>query len=74
MKIKATVLKIIDEKTCKCISSNYKKHALYGKYVMVYKKYLVDCADVKVKEGDNVEISSTRPISKRKAWKVSSVI
>jgi len=71
MKVKATVLKVIDKKTCKCVSSTYKKHPVYGKYILVYKKYLVDIAEKEVKEGDKVELLSSRPLSKRKKWVIS---
>ncbi len=71
MKVKATVEKVIDSKTCKCISSTYKKHPVYGKYIMVYKKYLVDSAGKNVKEGDKVELNSSRPLSKRKKWVIA---
>lgn len=68
MKVKATVEKVIDSKTCKCISSTLKKHPVYGKYIMVYKKYLVDCTGKSVKAGDEVELVGSRPLSKRKKW------
>lgn len=74
MKVKATVQKVIDNKTCKCIASSFKKHARYGKYIMTYKKYLSDTSEISVKEGDQVELVNSRPISKRKRWKISSVL
>lgn len=66
--MKVTVLNIIDEKTFKGISTVYKKHPKYGKYVTVHKKYLVDSTGKSVKVGDEVEIVSSRPISKLKRW------
>ena len=66
--MKVKVLNIIDDKTFKAISSVSKKHEKYGKYVTVHKKYLVDSAGKTVKVGDEVEIVSSRPISKRKKW------
>ncbi|HLD76837.1 MAG TPA: 30S ribosomal protein S17 [Rickettsiales bacterium] len=66
--MKVKVLNIIDEKTFKAVSTVYKKHERYGKYITVHKKYLVDTAGKKVNIGDEVEIKSVRPISKRKRW------
>ena len=66
--MKVKVLNIIDEKTFKAISTTYKKHAKYGKYVTAHKKYLVDSQGKKVSVGDEVEIVGSRPLSKRKRW------
>jgi small subunit ribosomal protein S17 len=45
------------------------RHPLYQKAVKRSKTYLVH-DDVGVKEGDVVTIVETRPISKRKRWRV----
>jgi len=66
--MKVKILNIIDEKTFKAISSSYKKHPRYGKYVTVHKKYLVDSQGQKVNIGDEVEIVGSRPLSKTKRW------
>ncbi len=66
--MKVKVLNIIDDKTFKAISTVLKKHPKYGKYITMHKKYLVDSAGKKVNVGDEVEIVSTRPISKLKRW------
>ncbi len=69
MKVKIT--KIIDNKTIKGVSSVYKTHNKYGKYVTVNRNYLIHC-DCKSYDsmivGKNVVISQTRPISKNKKW------
>ncbi len=66
--MKVKILNIIDGKTFKAISSSYKKHPRYGKYVTVHKKYLVDSQGQKVNIGDEVEIVGSRPLSKTKRW------
>ncbi len=66
--MKVKVLNIIDEKTFKALSTVSKKHERYGKYITVHKKYLVDSSGKKVNVGDEVEIKSVRPLSKRKRW------
>lgn len=68
--MKVKVLNIIDSKTCKVVSVSRKKHERYGKYVAVYKKYVVDCTGKKLTIGDEVEIASCKPLSKRKRWAV----
>lgn len=68
--MKAKVINIIDKKTVKVVSTTYKKHERYGKYITVSKKYLVDTNNVDVELGQEVEIINSRPISKRKKWKI----
>lgn len=70
--MKVKVLNIIDDKTFRGLSTTYKKHPRYGKYITVHKKYLVDSQNKPVKVGDEVEIVSCRPISKRKTWCIKS--
>ena len=50
------------------------KHPIYKKFIKRYKKYLVHTTSVVPKNGDIVKINSTKPISKRKRWKVSEII
>lgn len=50
-----------------------KRHRLYRKSFARSRKYLADDS-LKVSEGDIVEIEKTRPISKRKHWKVIKVL
>lgn len=68
--MKAKIVNIIDNKTVKVVSTTYKKHERYGKYITVNKKYLVDTNNVSVELGQEVEIINSRPISKRKKWKI----
>ncbi len=66
--MKVKVLNIIDANTFKGISTAYKKHPKYGKFITVHKKYLVDSQGKTVNVGDEVEIIGSRPLSKRKRW------
>jgi small subunit ribosomal protein S17 len=68
--MKVKVIKIIDDKTFKGLSTSYKKHPKYGKYIVVHKKYLIDSSSKKVSLDDEVEVVSSRPISKLKRWKL----
>lgn len=49
------------------------EHPLYKKRIRRKKRYLVQ-DDIGVKEGDKVSILETRPISKRKRFKVLEVL
>ena len=66
--MKVKVLNIIDTKTFKALSTAYKKHLRYGKYITIHKKYIVDSCGEKVEIGQEVEIVNSRPLSKRKKW------
>jgi len=50
------------------------KHKKYGKYLRKRKRYLVHDAEGAAREGDEVEITSTRPLSARKRWRLLRVI
>ena len=62
------------QKTVTVLVERKVKHPLYGKFVLVSKKYHAHCESNDLTEGDTVEISQTRPISKTKAWTVTKVI
>jgi len=47
------------------------KHKLYKKYIRRLKKYYVHDEDNSYKNGDLVEIISSKPLSKTKRWRVS---
>lgn len=66
--MKVKILNIIDDKTFKGVATAIKKHPRYGKYITVHKNYLIDSQGQKVTVGDEVEIVSSKPISKRKKW------
>lgn len=52
---------------------HYWKHPLYRKAIKRSKKYLVH-DEIGVKEEDKVKIMETRPVSKRKRWRIVEVI
>ncbi|MFO1418793.1 MAG: 30S ribosomal protein S17 [Methylotetracoccus sp.] len=49
-------------------------HPLYGKYIRRSAKVLAHDGSGECNEGDVVQVVSTRPVSKRKAWIVDRVI
>lgn len=50
------------------------KHPLYGKYVRRKSKFYAHDPGNTAREGDEVEIMQTRPISKTKNWRLLRVV
>lgn len=50
------------------------KHPLYKKYILRNKRYPVHDEHNRCRNGDVVEIVSTRPLSKTKRWAVTKVL
>ena len=49
-------------------------HPVYKKFVKRFKKFQVHVESVHPKLGDTVKISSMRPMSKNKRWRVSEIV
>tara|TARA_Y100000591_G_scaffold249569_1_gene220776 strand:+ start:810 stop:1076 length:267 start_codon:yes stop_codon:yes gene_type:complete len=49
-------------------------HPIYKKRIKKHKKFLSHVAGVVPKVGDVVRITSTKPISKNKRWRVSEIL
>ena len=62
------------EKTVTVLVERRVTHPLYAKVVKRSKRYHAHDETNEYKEGDIVEIKSTRPVSKTKAWVVSRLI
>ena len=50
------------------------KHAIYGKFITKTKKYMAHDEANEAGEGDTVRIMETRPLSKRKKWRLVEII
>ena len=50
------------------------KHPVYGKFIRRTTKVLAHDAANECKQGDTVQISECRPISKNKSWSVVNVV
>lgn len=50
------------------------KHAIYGKFITKTTKYMAHDEKNEANEGDKVQIMSTRPLSKRKTWRLVEII
>ena len=69
--MKVKVEKIIDNKTFRGTATSYKKHTKYEKYITSHKSYLIHFDGEDIKIGQEVSVSQSRPISKRKRWKLT---
>ena len=50
------------------------RHKLYGKYVKTSVKYLADDPQNQCNIGDVVLIEECRPLSKRKRWRIKTIL
>lgn len=50
------------------------RHKFYGKYVKTSVKYLADDPENRCNIGDVVLIEECRPLSKRKRWRVKTIL
>jgi len=53
---------------------NLRKHPIYGKSLKRSKKFVAHDEENTCNEGDTVKIMETRPISKRKKWRLVEVL
>ncbi len=50
------------------------RHKFYGKYVKTSVKYMADDPENRCNIGDTVLIEECRPLSKKKRWRVKSIL
>ena len=50
------------------------RHPIYGKFVKKTKKFMVHDEKNECNVGDTVRITETRPLSKRKRWRLLEII
>jgi small subunit ribosomal protein S17 len=62
------------DKTISVVIERLVKHATYGKYVRRRTKLLAHDERNECREGDLVTIGQCRPLSKRKAWTLVSIV
>ncbi len=72
--ITGTVTSDVANKTITVTVSSRETHPLYGKQYTVSRKYAAHDENNEAKKGDLVTISETRPVSKRKAFKLDRII
>jgi len=62
------------EKTIVVAVKRKVKHPIYGKFVNKTTKFVAHDEENSCKEGDLVRIMETRPLSKRKNWRLVEII
>ncbi len=62
------------QKTITVEVSTRKKHPLYGKYMLQRKSFAAHDEKEEASVGDRVEIVSSRPLSKRKHWRLGRIL
>lgn len=62
------------QKTVTVLIERKVKHPIYDKIMVRTKKYHAHIEGLEAKEGDIVEITESRPISKTKTWSVVNVL
>lgn len=68
------VTKVSMEKTVVVTITTLVKHRAYHKYIRRSKKYLAHDETKQCRVGDRVRLIETRPLSKRKRWRVDSIL
>jgi len=69
--------RVVSDKRAKTVTVLVERrtaHELYGKIVAKSRKYHAHDEKGEYKQGDLVEISETRPVSKTKAWAVTRLV
>jgi len=69
--------KVVSNKMDKSISVEVERlvpHPVYGKYIKRTSKLMAHDEKNECQEGDLVEISSCRPLSKNKAWTLHKIV
>ena len=69
-----TVVSNRTDKTALVLVERLTRHRAYKKYVRRRAKYMAHDAENRCHIGDKVRIVESRPISKRKRWRVADII
>lgn len=69
-----TVTSDVADKTITVTVTSRETHPVYGKQYTVNRKYAAHDEKNEAKKGDLVRIIETRPVSKRKAFKLDEII
>jgi small subunit ribosomal protein S17 len=73
-KLIGTVTSDVQDKTIVVTVARHVTHPLYGKRYTVSKKFAAHDEQNAAHVGDKVEIIESRPYSKRKTWKLNTIV
>jgi len=62
------------DKTISVAVDRQVKHPIYGKFITKTTKYMAHDENNEAEIGDTVQIMSTRPLSKRKSWRLTEIV
>ncbi|AYA38452.1 30S ribosomal protein S17 [Hymenobacter oligotrophus] len=62
------------DKTITVVVESKMKHPIYGKFVSKSTKFVAHDENNECGEGDTVRIMETRPLSKRKRWRLVEIV
>ncbi len=62
------------DKTISVVVERVVRHPHYGKYLRRKTSFLVHDPQNQARQGDTVEIESTRPLSRRKRWRLVRIL
>jgi small subunit ribosomal protein S17 len=62
------------EKTITVLIERKIKHPIYGKFMKKSKKFTAHDENNECNEGDTVKIMETRPLSKKKRWRLVEIL
>lgn len=62
------------EKTIVVSIERLKQHSMYDKYMKRTSRFMAHDEDNEAREGDIVRVISTRPLSKKKRWRLAEII
>ena len=72
--VKGIVISDKMDKTIVVRSERLTVHPMYKKFMRRFTKYYAHDENNTAKEGDHVELSLTRPLSKKKRWRLHQVL
>jgi small subunit ribosomal protein S17 len=76
-KRKRRIGKVVSDKMDKTIAVAVERsvpHPLYGRVIRRTKKFMAHDSENEARIGDVVEITETRPLSKRKNWRLTRIV
>ena len=62
------------DKSITVLVERREKHAMYGKFLKKSNKFMAHDEKNECNEGDTVRIMETRPLSKRKNWRLVEIV
>lgn len=72
--VKGRVVSVKMDKSIVVLVERLVRHSVYGKYIRRSTRLIAHDEDNVCQEGDMVSVTSSRPLSKRKTWRLVEVL